>query len=339
MRGKEKKERRTQGRAGRAMEKNELEELRDRVSCAAVLEKAGFAIDLQESTRKAVKYRRDDEIVITIHEGRGWFDPLSDAKGDVFSLIGHLDSAPFATAVRRVASLVNFVPTQPAWSRPAGVTKPASIPTRWAKCRKPWPGSMTWIYLHVERSLPDAVIRAAIRHDLLREGPQGSMWAAHSDGDGRVTGWEERGPEWRGFSTGGAKILFRFGPIHAPRLCVTEAAIDAMSLVALERDRTDSLYLSTGGGWSPATDAAIRALAAQPGVLLAAATDNNSQGERYADRLQAAATEIGCAFARLRPAAIDWNAELKARSGKEGAGREREEGEGRLPHARRPRQG
>lgn len=334
MRGKEKKERRTQGRAGRTMEKNELEELRDRVSCAAVLEKAGFAIDLQESTRKAVKYRRVGEIVITIHEGRGWFDPLSDAKGDVFSLIGHLDRAPFATAVRRVASLVNFVPTQPTWSRPPSDRRPTSIPKRWATRRKPWPGSMTWRYLHDDRFLADAVIRAAIRHDLLREGPRGSMWAAHSDGDGRLTGWEERGPEWRGFSTGGAKILFRFGPIHAPRLCVTEAAIDAMSLAALERGRTDSLYLSTGGGWSPATDATIRALAAQPGVLLAAATDNNLQGERYADRLQAAATEIGCAFSRLRPAAIDWNAELKARSGKEG-----EEGEGRLPHTRRPRQG
>src|SRR5690606_20467942 len=53
VRGKEKKERRPQGHADRTMEKNELDELRDRVSCAAVLEKAGFAIDLKESTRKA----------------------------------------------------------------------------------------------------------------------------------------------------------------------------------------------------------------------------------------------------------------------------------------------
>ena len=38
------------------------------------------------------------------------------------------------------------------------------------------------------------------------------MWAAHLDNDGVVTGWEERGPQWRGFSTGGVKVLFRFGP-------------------------------------------------------------------------------------------------------------------------------
>ena len=46
------------------MEKAELEELRDKVNCGAVLETAGFAVDLKESTRKAVKYRRGDDIII-----------------------------------------------------------------------------------------------------------------------------------------------------------------------------------------------------------------------------------------------------------------------------------
>ncbi len=163
------------------------------------------------------------------------------------------------------------------------------------------------------------------------------MWAAHRDVAGIVTGWEERGPEWRGFSTGGAKVLFRLGPTDALRLCVTEAAIDAMSLAALERMRVDSLYLSTGGGWAPATDAAIRVLAARDGAMLVAATDNNAQGEVYADRLSRIATELSCDFERLRSTEVDWNAELKARGGNQG---ERKEGRGiRLPHARRPRQG
>jgi hypothetical protein len=50
-----------------------------------VLETFGFAVDLKESTPKAVKYRRGDDIIIVIHDGKGWFDPLSDAKGDVRS--------------------------------------------------------------------------------------------------------------------------------------------------------------------------------------------------------------------------------------------------------------
>jgi len=307
------------------MERIELEELRARVPCAAVLEKAGFAIDLQKSTRRAVKYRRGDAIVIVIHGGRGWFDPLSEAKGDVFSLVAYLDRVPFIEGLDRVASLVGYTPKDPAWPRPPRVSgRSPSVAERWSRRRKPWLGSMVWRYLGDERCLPDVLIRAAVRDDVLREGPQGSMWAAHRDEAGAITGWEERGPDWRGFSTGGSKLLFRFGPAAALRLCVTEAAIDAMSLADLEYSRSDSLYLSTGGGWSPATDAAIRALAAVAGALLVAATDNNRQGETYADRLKAIAIAVGCGFERLQPAHVDWNAALRAK-----AAHEQEQGERR----------
>jgi hypothetical protein len=101
-----------------------------------------------------------------------------------------------------------------------------------------------------------------------------------------VTGWEERGPDWRGFASGGAKILFRLGALDGLRLLVTEAAIDAMSLASLEGFREESLYLSTGGGWSPATAASMRSLADRPGTQLVAATDANAQGEAFAVRLR-----------------------------------------------------
>ncbi|WP_323055392.1 DUF3991 and toprim domain-containing protein [Brucella intermedia] len=196
---------------------------------------------------------------------------------------------------------------------------------------------MTWCYLRDGRHLPEAIIRDAIRRNLLREGPHGSMWAAHVDADGEVTGWEERGPDWRGFSTGGSKVLFRLGSLDSSRLCVTEAAIDAMSLAAFEGLREGSLYLSTGGGWSPATDAAVRVLAARPGAELVAATDANSQGETFAGRLHDIAEDAGCKWFRLTPPAEDWNDALRARE-KEKKEREKEGRRG-LPHARRPRQG
>lgn len=294
------------------MERQQLEGLRERVLCAAVLEQAGFAIDLKESTRRAIKYRRDAEIVIVIHEGRGWFDPLSDAKGDVFSLVQHVEGLSFVEALGHVASLVGSIAKSPVWTRPTRETEPAvSISDRWRARRKPWPGSATWRYLHDKRSVADAVIRAAIQQDLLREGPRGSMWAAHVDDHRAITGWEERGPDWRGFSTGGSKVLFRFGPPDALRLCVTEAAIDAMSLAAVEGSREGSLYLSTGGGWSPATDAAVRTLAGRSGAQLVAATDANDQGETFAGRLRDIADAAGCDWLRLMPPAEDWNDALK----------------------------
>lgn len=318
------------------MERNDVEELKERVPCAAVLEKAGFAMDLKESTRRAVKHRRGSDIVIVIHDGKGWFDPLSDAKGDVYALVAHLERVGFAECLDRVAELVGFAPTEPVWTRPAREHDgDLAIAERWLRRRKPWPGSLTWRYLRDERSLSEAVIRAAIRNDRLREGPRGSMWAAHSDAAGLVIGWEERGPEWRGFATGGAKVLFRFGPVDAIRLCVTEAAIDAMSLADIEGMRPDSLFLSTGGGWSPATETAIRTLVAGDTALLVAATDNNAQGDAYAERLRAITTEASCGYERLRPTAVDWNEDLRSMR-KE---REEEGEEARLPHARRSRQG
>lgn len=294
------------------MEKADIEELRGRVGCAAVLETGGFAIDLKESTRKAVKYRRGDDIIIVIHDGKGWFDPLSDAKGDVYSLVQHLDGCDFLEAFVQVSSLVGFVPSEPEWKRqPREIEFDQSVPERWGARRKPWRGSATWRYLRDERHIPEQVIRTAIAGNILREGPRGSMWAGHQDDDGLFTGWEERGPEWRGFASGGNKVLFRFGSPGVDRICVTEAAIDAMSLAAIEQIRRDTLYISTGGGWSPGTETAIRALAARPAVRLVAATDANPQGEVFVSRLRDLAAEHACDFERLKPAAEDWNAMLQ----------------------------
>ncbi len=295
------------------MEKKDIDELRGKVPCAAILEKAGFKVDLKESTRKAVKYRRGDgEIVIVIHDGRGWFDPMSEAKGDVFSLAEHLGADGFPDALKQVADLVGFTPTEPVWKRPVRQKPTAPLARRWAERLKPGPGSPAWRYLAETRAIPDHLIQEAVDQDVLREGPRGSMWAAHTDESGAVAGWEERGPEWRGFATDGSKVLFRLGAADPKRVCVTEAAIDATSLAAIEGLRHGSLYVSTGGGWSPATEAAIRALAARPGMLLVAATDSNLQGDVFCDRIRAIAGEGGCGYDRLRPSRDDWNEDLQA---------------------------
>lgn len=296
------------------MEKNDMEDLRARVGCAAVLEDEGFAIDKKQSTRRAVKFRRHDDIIIVIHDDRGWFDARSDAKGDVFALAGYLLGIGFAEALVTIADLAAFQPTAPIWQRPVPQKESvASIADRWSHRKRPWRASATCRYLQHCRALPWQVISAAIRADLLREGPCGSMWAKHVDETGAVIGWEERGPEWRGFSTGGAKALFQFWMESARRICVTEAAIDALSLAAIEQTRSDTLYVSTGGGWSPLTAQALKTLACVENAWLVAATDNNVQGEVFADRLRQMADSAGRDFSRLRPQCEDWNEELKQR--------------------------
>ncbi|NKM01987.1 MULTISPECIES: DUF3991 and toprim domain-containing protein [Rhizobium] len=312
------------------MKREEIEKLREAVSCAAVLEQAGFAVDIKESTRRAVKFRRGAEIIIVTHEGRGWFDPLSKDKGDIFALVALLEHLTFSDAVDRVGALIGYKAAPIIWKKPSSKVEPADILKRWQGRRLPSTGSGASRYLCWTRAIPVSILRSAINQGIVREGPFGSMWAAHSDGAGLVVGWEERGSDWRGFSTGGSKVLFRLGPTDALRLCVTEAAIDAMSLAAIEDLQDGSLFLSTAGGWSPRTEAALVDLLARPGALLVCATDANSQGDAFAHRLQALAAQVDRPSVRLRPPAEDWNEVLQERK------KEKSKSEGRERRAASP---
>lgn len=176
----------------------------------------------------------------------------------------------------------------------------------------PRPDSPAWRYLTVDRGIPDTVVAVAVDQGLLREGPQGSMWAAHRRADGALVGWEERGSQWRGFATGGAKGLFRFGPAAASRVCVTEAAIDAMSLVAIQVLRPDTLFVSTGGGWSPGERGCDpRSCHARRQPAWSPRPTTIGRAMCMPTGLRAIAAETGASYARSRPHAGDWNEDLK----------------------------
>src|SRR5208282_3366719 len=135
------------------------------------------------------------------------------------------------------------------------------------------------------------------------------------DGHGAVTHVDVRGPAYKGSLTGGTKSLFRLPPNESPRprLVLAEAAIDALSLAAIEGLRPDTLYAATGGGIGPDTIAALEALltsvAMLPGALLISATDANGPGDRFAERHRSLAEQFAIPFARLRPPIEggDWN--------------------------------
>ena len=90
----------------------EIQHLKANVSCSVLLERLPpvWRLDRAESTRRCLKYRRGvGEIVIVIvnHDGRGWGDPLSEAKGDIFSLVQHLEPGlNFAEARHMLRGLV-----------------------------------------------------------------------------------------------------------------------------------------------------------------------------------------------------------------------------------------
>ena len=95
----------------------EIETLRDKVHCAVVLERTPppWSLDRRESTRLSLKYRRGKgEILIVSHAGRGWWDPTSDAKGDVFALVQRLEPGlTFGHVRKRLRALAGLSPIFP----------------------------------------------------------------------------------------------------------------------------------------------------------------------------------------------------------------------------------
>jgi Toprim-like/Protein of unknown function (DUF3991) len=305
----------------------EIEWLKAHVNCAALLERLPpvWRLDRAESTRRSLKYRRDEgEIVIVNHDGRGWWDPLSDRKGDIFTLVRHLEPGlTFPDARRVLHEFVGIAPAFPEmpWTRR---TRTPSVPIaeRWERSRPLSCGSPAWRYLTEQRGLPESVLLAARAADAVREGPRGSAWFAHRDNAGVLTGIEMRGSNYRNFSVGGGKALFQLpgGPGALPRVAVCEAAIDALSLAAIEKCRSDTLYAATAGGMGPATVAALQrllaGLAAEPLGILIAATDADIAGRRYAARLKDLAVEGRARFSAILPpdALNDWNDFLRVRT-------------------------
>jgi hypothetical protein len=303
----------------------DIERLKANVSCAVLLERLPpvWRLDRAESSRASLKYRRGEgEILIVNHDGRGWWDPLSDCKGDIFTLIQHLEPGlTFGEAKRALGDFVGVAPTFPEAHRTRRARASVlSVAQRWERCPPLSDGSPAWLYLTAHRKLPERILIAACKVDAMREGPHGSAWFAHRDAAGCLTGIEMRGSDYRNFSAGGAKTLFRLpgGSGYLSRVAVCEAAIDALSLATIERGRDDTLYTATAGGMGPETVAVLqhllRALSADPAAILITATDADIAGRHHAARLEGLAAEAGVRFDTILPpdGLNDWNDALRA---------------------------
>ena len=298
------------GLVSMSADRDELTELRQRVDCRTVLERAGWELDARESSRLAAKYRqRAGRIVIVTHEGKGWFDPLDDGRGDVIALAQHVWGGSLGHARKALRPLAGISPQLVPADR-GGARTPIDAQAEWSQARRIVPGSQAWSYLTERRCLSARTVERVAQAGALREGVCGTMWAQHQNTVGEVTGWEMRGPQYKGFSKGGGKTLFTTQRLAlAERVIVTESAIDAMSLATLEGWRAGTVYASTGGGYGPETEAALRGLLL-PGVGLVAATDLGTGGNLLALRLKALAAAVGAPCTRLVPRAKDWNEQL-----------------------------
>ena len=130
----------------------EIEELREKVHCAVVLERTlpCWKLDRKQSTKLSLKYRRGKgEILIVSHAGRGWWDPTSDAKGDVFRLVQRLEPGiNFGHVRKRLRALAGLSPCFPLADRAGGRKElDRSVAARWNGRKAVWSNSPAWRYL------------------------------------------------------------------------------------------------------------------------------------------------------------------------------------------------
>ena len=121
--------------------RDELDDLRARVDCRTVLENGGWDLDAKESTRGAVKYRNGaGRIVIVTHEGKGWFDPLHDKRGDVLALAQYVLGGNLGHARKALRPPAGIAP-KPVPMRQSAATIPFDASKAWGEARQPGPGS------------------------------------------------------------------------------------------------------------------------------------------------------------------------------------------------------
>jgi hypothetical protein len=125
--------------------------------------------------------------------------------------------------------------------------------------------------------------------DDVRGGAFSGIYFAHRNPEtGDIVGFEQR---WEKdgrkntarFAKGGVKTVSVLGaPKTATRMVVFEGGLDALALAELEA-REDTIYVSTGGGFGPRTEAALLKLAEGRQVL--SGFDNDAAGEALHRRL------------------------------------------------------
>jgi hypothetical protein len=290
---------------------SELDDLKARVDCRTVLERAGWIQDVAQSAKNSAKYRNGiAQIIIVTHEGRGWFDPLNDQRGDVLALAQRVWGGNLGQVRKVLRPLAGDRPVFIPAERERLLVAPLNAPQIWNMQKFLVPGSPAWCYLTEKRKLSAAIVKKANAADLLREGIYGTVWALHRSNGGQPCGWEMRGPRYKGFAKGGEKTLFWLGDLtEARRIVVTESAIDALSRAEIEGCKEETVYVSTGGGFGPPTIEVLRRVI-RPGCRIVAATDRGQGGELLAGRLHELAKRAEAGFGRLRPIAKDWNEQL-----------------------------
>lgn len=243
----------------------------------------------RQGTRSRILQRGSDTIKASLVEGKWlWASNKSGSDGSVIDLWLHDNpgrNLGHARAAFReiMGSPLAMAATAPAVNRDQGGDH--------TDARRRWEEAP-----HIGHRRSYAEVRGIDRRTLIRfrddvrSGAFGGIYFAHrnpttGDIQGFEQRWEKNGEKNKArFAKGGRKTVNVLGDSStATRMVVFEGGLDALALAEIE-NRGDTIYVSTGGGFGPLSEAALRGLVEGKTVL--SAFDNDTAGGLLDDKLR-----------------------------------------------------
>jgi hypothetical protein len=318
---------------------DELTRFKTDINLVEFAEHRGYQIDKYQSSRASTVMRRGDDkiIVATDKDGHGIYFSVRDDSdhGSIIDFVQsreHLNLGQVRKELRpwigENRPIVDRKPPQLRPRKPVATEKDRhGVLSKWMQMQPLMDGHE---YLE-SRGLDPVTITDPRFAPHIREDGQGRALFAHYDRDG-LCGYEIKGGvEGSRFVAGGTKAVWHSTNLPAAdRIVICESAIDCLSHAQMFPD-PEAGYVSIGGGMSDYQQDLLKGLMAKAtdrGAEIVIAVDDDVQGDKYVQQLQALAP----ANAKIRvdrpPGGAgggDWNAQLQAQLEAEKQEREREQ--------------
>ena len=298
----------------------ELEKFKTEINLAELASSYGYELVRKESSRSSLvmKHPDGDKIVVaTGTDGHGIFFSIHDEKmrGSVIDFVKWRENVNLGyarqTLRKWIADPASFFPTaqKPSLTRPVAIAQDSTARhAEWLRMRAYRATGRGYLE---KRGLTPETIRTF--SERIGVDGRGNICFRHDDLHS-VTGWEVKNTAFTGFSGGSRKALWgcKVGYPQkepSPLVIVTESAIDAMSYYQLHPQ--PGFYLSFAGSMSPEQHELLKyVLNRYQAARIVAATDNDPQGEKFAEVIRSIRPDAERAAS---PVGKDWNDALNQR--------------------------
>lgn len=297
------------------MSDTELERFKTEINLVELACFYGYELDRKESSRTSFTMRHQDGdkiVVATDTDGHSIFFSVRDDRqhGSVIDFVKWKSETSLGQSrqilrqwITNPTSFFSVRKRQPLRPEPS-MRNCAATYAQWLRIR-PYNQTYSKGYLEKRGLSADTISRFSQRIGI---DEYGNTVFRHDDLL-NVTGWEIKNRGFTGFSRGGKKALFGCKidllpqKLLSPLLVFTESAIDVMSYYQLNPN--PGFYLSFAGSISLEQHDLLKyVLNRYPDARIMAATDNDPQGERFADMIRSIRPD---ATRAIPPIGKDWN--------------------------------